>query len=355
MLKRSLSLFAACALSACTAPDPERAVNAEDAALWTFMGASAELMAASCPEDTAHKTAQTISIGFIPMDLSGVESAYPLEGWALASDASDFGGLSGLAIMTSGTLLAVSDKGAFVWIAMEDGAPATSSDEGTGRAFFAPMLDAAGAPLNGKARGDAEGLAFKDGLALVSFEREHRILAFDLEGCGANARGAPVATIAERPQGMSRSMRQNGGLEGLALLPDGSLAAAIETRDPAIPFGRVRTDGSLVIDGAIETFEGKAGTGIDAAGDTLFTIHRDYRPGDGTHITVSATPLSGGVPAGSAEPLLSLDPQDPVDNFEAIAASVGDDGKARRLYLLSDDNFSDQQRTLLFALDLETP
>jgi len=38
-----------------------------------------------------------------------------------------------------------------------------------------------------------------------------------------------------------------------------------------------------------------------------------------------------------------------------VAAVTGPDGAVTRLYLLSDDNFNDSQRTLLFALDLNSP
>ncbi|HCK85173.1 MAG TPA: hypothetical protein DHW63_11855 [Hyphomonadaceae bacterium] len=40
-----------------------------------------------------------------------------------------------------------------------------------------------------------------------------------------------------------------------------------------------------------------------------------------------------------------------MDNFEAIAAIAMPDG-ATRVYILSDDNFSHRQRTLLLAFDL---
>jgi len=340
--------LAALGAAGCTAPEAPDTPPASEAELWRLADMAGALQAASCPEDRAYARAEGFDYTVEPVDVSSIETAHTLTGWALSSDREDFGGLSGMAVMASGTLLTVSDAGAFFWLTMEAGAP-------TGRAHQAGMLGADGEALAGKTQGDAEGLALADGLALVSFERDHRILAFDLEACGANPLGALVANVAERPAGMSRSMRENGGLEGLALLADGTLAAAIETRDPAIPYGRLRRDGQLTVDGEVSTFQAQAGTGIDVAGDTLYTVHRDYRPGDGNYITLSATPLADGLPAGPAEALLQLDPGGPVDNFEAVAAVTGPDGAVTRLYLLSDDNFNDSQRTLLFALDLNSP
>jgi hypothetical protein len=41
----------------------------------------------------------------------------------------------------------------------------------------------------------------------------------------------------------------------------------------------------------------------------------------------------------------------PVDNFVAIAATRRIDGGVR-LYIMSDDNFSDRQRTIIYAFDV---
>ena len=48
----------------------------------------------------------------------------------------------------------------------------------------------------------------------------------------------------------------------------------------------------------------------------------------------------------------TLKPPLPVDNFEGIAFGVSPEGKTR-LWLISDNNFNDKQRTLLFAFDLD--
>jgi hypothetical protein len=43
-----------------------------------------------------------------------------------------------------------------------------------------------------------------------------------------------------------------------------------------------------------------------------------------------------------------------IDNFEGIAAKQMPDGRVR-LYIVSDDNFSDSQRTLLMVFDTIRP
>jgi hypothetical protein len=97
-----------------------------------------------------------------------------------------FGGLSDLALDGDGNLLAVADDGAFVWINLENDTP-------SGAGQLAYMLGADGNLLQGKSLGDAEGLAVRNGLAIVSFERTHRISAFDLDLCGAAAVEAPIS------------------------------------------------------------------------------------------------------------------------------------------------------------------
>ena len=57
--------------------------------------------------------------------------------------------------------------------------------------------------------------------------------------------------------------------------------------------------------------------------------------------------LSGPLLASMASPLN-------IDNFEGIAALALPDG-ATRLYIISDDNFSKTQQTLLYAFDLPAP
>ena len=98
----------------------------------------------------------------------------------------DITGLSDVDLLDDGRLLAITDQGDFVWLDLaDDGVTPT-------RARIAPLQNAAGEPLRGKQEGDSEDLAYNDGLALVSFERDHRVLAFDIAGCSAAARGAPV-------------------------------------------------------------------------------------------------------------------------------------------------------------------
>lgn len=127
------------------------------------------------------------------------------------------GGLSGLELSADGTrFTAISDRGGFVagTIRRNGGAPA-----GLGPLQLWPMHDPDGRPIAGLAA-DAEGLAQgPDGRLYVSFERDPRIWVWSAPG----GRPAPVATP---PKGTIRY--ENGGMEALAIAPDGTLVTLPE-------------------------------------------------------------------------------------------------------------------------------
>jgi len=306
-----------------------------------------ELRAASCAAGTAFAALPTIPLEITPVELADIDADDDLPGatfaggWHLASADPAFGGLSGLAARGGRALLAVSDRGAFVEIDLADGAPVA--------ARLAPMrLRAAG----DKADRDAEGLALRDGLALVSFEHKHRVLAFDLERCGAAAQGATVATFGDAVGGLSRALAANGGAEGLALTPAGELLLALETGDGGLPLAQLAADGSASVRARIPPRGRPVLTGIDTTATTLFAVLRDYLPGIGNHIEVLALPLGhDGPDAGAARRVLRLAPRHGTDNFEGIALAPRGGGSFR-LWLIADDNFSRRQRTLLYAFDL---
>ena len=103
-----------------------------------------------------------------------------------------------------------------------------------------------------------------------------------------------------------------------------------------------------------------------------FSLHRSFSPLAGSAITVVETYFAreldqAGLPArivgevdersryrfkpGQARKLAELSILFNIDNFEGIAAKELPDGRVR-LYVISDDNFSLSQRTLLFVFDV---
>lgn len=331
--------LAACASPATDLPEPAEAP-------WVFSDNAASLRASSCPDGVSYDRAGALQMSATSIELGerlDAETHLPqasfVGGWHLTSDDPNFGGLSGLDSFPSGNLLAVTDEGAFVWINMDEaGAPAS--------AHIAYMRGVDGQFIAGKGEKDAEGLSLSEGLALVSFERNHRVVAFDLEGCGTNARAADLAQLGDRISGMTRDMEENGGAEGLSIQPEtGELLLGIETTDVGKPLAQLMDNRVASI--VTQLADGRAPriTGIDHLGEQLFVVRRDFQPGYGNTIVVQR------MQRGYTETLIHLDPDVTVDNFEGIAAVETETGI--RLWLVSDNNFSKTQRTLLFAFDVE--
>jgi hypothetical protein len=300
-------------------------------------------------------------------------------GFHLTSPDKRFGGLSGLDILDNGDLLAVSDQGDFVWIDLAD-------DGVTPEAVrIASILDAGGEPLRGKSDGDAEGLAVHDGMALISFERNHRILAFDIEACGAAARGAPIVSGpygAPLPDAFARAGIPAGGNEGpepLAITPDWRLFTGLETKlGDASPLSARPLEAAPDFD--LRVGEGAApfvGLDVIPAGEggekiRAYSLHRSFSPLAGNAISIIETGFERYLDQSrlprrimsdvdershyryrrqDSRTLAEMNVLVTIDNFEGIAARELPDGRVR-LYVISDDNFSSSQRTLLMLFDV---
>jgi hypothetical protein len=197
-----------------------------------------------------------------------------------------------------------------------------------------------GKPLQGKDNRDSEGLALMaNGDLLISFERHDRIWLYPANG------GAPRAVPSPAVQ-----FPYNEGMEALAPDPD---------RGPDAYFAGGETTGrtwSCTL--TTPCVEGPkvglgVGFGLVAArrlpqGRTAWLL-RAFNP-----ITMSVIQLRITDETGDVIDMMQLRQPMTVDNFEGLAAVPGQDG-AIRFYLISDDNFSKTQRTLLLAFDWKLP
>ena len=315
---------------------PARPFTAED---------FAKFRDASCPNPNAFITPQPVSLTATPLTPETLQGAELDDltfagAWHLTSDEPNFGGLSGLTVHPKDHLLGVSDSGAFVWISMLDNAP-------SGFGAISYMRDETGRQLSGKRDADSEGLELVDGLAFVSFERNHRIMAFDVANCGAAANGVLVTRISENPDALPLAISDNLGAEGLVLHTGNRLIAGLEmkTRNgaPIVSLSADETETWQFLDGPSD----KRLVGLDEIDGTLFSLFRNYSPLTGNQIEIHAQATADPAPAKIA----TLKRPFPVDNFEGITATRLADGTVR-LYIISDDNFSARQRTLLMAFDV---
>lgn len=342
------------------------------------------LRAASCPGGASDAAGEVIALSARPITLGRLgmrrETAGRLSyvgGFHLESGDARFGGLSGLDVLPDGGLLSISDQGDFVWIDLDsDGLTPVS-------ARIASMRDEQGSVLRGKAEGDAEGLAYHDGLALVSFERDHRILASDIGACGADARGAAIVregmggAMSEAFSAAGLGVTSNGGPEPLGVTDDWYVFVGTETlAEGRGPLSARPIEAAPRFDLRVE--EGApAFVGVDLLDESdvvrAFSLHRGFDSLTGNAIVISETVYERrlnqrGLPARiiseinersqyeyhatSSRRLAELGAAiNNVDNFEGIAVKRIDAQRVR-IFIVSDDNFSDRQRTLLMAFDL---
>lgn len=274
-----------------------------------------------------------------------------LSGLVLSGSASAWGGFSGMTITPDGSsLLAVADTG--LWLRMRLVHDSQSRLVGVSDGQLSPLLDESGSPLATKWLSDAEAVARDtDGSLLVAFERRHRVWRYRAGDDPAKARPAAVET----PPALA-SLPPNSGIEALVVLPPDSLLLLSE--GVANPSGDIRgwlrqgrkwseislapsssfapTDMALLPNGDVLLLEHHFGIlgGIRARLSILLAA--DLRPGArlvGREVAVLQQPLN-------------------VDNFEAVAARRAPHG-GTLIYLLSDDNQSPLQRTLLYQFQLD--
>jgi len=279
----------------------------------------------------------------IAVTATPIEIAGRLQGVTLASavrlsaEPAEFGGFSGLEI-DAGRLVAVTDQGWLLDAEIEIGAGGLALTN----ARLSPLRDRRGRALRRKSASDAEALAIRPGRTMIAFERDHRITDVAADGrLGTAIR----ARLFER-------LRSNSGLEALAALPDGRLLAIAEGESGTpSPVFLIAPDGRIAA-ATLPSLSRHSVTGADIGPDgRLYLVLRHYSPLLGVSARVRRYDLDArGLPVpGTVAELAAFDRASGIDNMEGIA--VWQDGTGRtHLTLISDDNFSVLQRTILVDL-----
>lgn len=270
-------------------------------------------------------------------------------GLELTSNFKRFGGISGLRVMPDGErFIAASDRAQWLRgrIVYKGDKPAGIAD-----AEMAPMLGPDGRVLTDRKWYDTESVADDGaGHVYVGIERVNRIVRFDLGHAGLVARGRPVPV----PEGVA-TLPRNEGLECLAAIPKGMPDAgaliAISERglDAA---GNLR---SFVIGGhapgefsVVRSNDFNATDCVVAPDANLFLLERRFSWSQGIAMRIRRFPLAALVRGATLEGqvLMTADMGFQIDNMEALGAHRDRRGNIV-LTLMSDDNFSVLQRTLL--------
>ena len=278
-------------------------------------------------------------------------------GLVLTSAHRGFGGLSGFRFLDAKgeRFLALSDQGSWLTGSIRyDGGKMAGLDG----VEAAPMLNAEGRPITEKRLWyDTESLARDGNLFYVGLERVNQIMRFDFAKGGIRARGEVIPSPAA-----IRKLPSNKGLEALVFVPrdkgqplagaliafsergldaDGNLLAFLIGGPTPGQFSVRRTEKFDISDAVL------------LPSGELLILERKFSWFTGVDIRIRSLPLKSIVPGAVVDgpALFKADLGQEIDNLEGIDVHTTPEGETV-LTLVSDDNFSMLQRTLLLQFTL---
>lgn len=280
-----------------------------------------------------------------------------ISGLILTSSFRGFGGLSALRLDPKGErFVALSDKGD--WFT---GRLTYRGNQLSGLADVetAPMLGPDGRPIASRGWFDTESLAFDGSAAYVGIERVNQILRFDFFGRdGVKALGRPIST----PE-LLHKLPFNKGVESLVFIPRnlplGGTLLAISERG----LDRAGNIVAFLIGGwSPGQFTIRRSDDYDVSdaallpSGTLLVLERKFSFINGLGIRIRSIPLStiGPDKVVDGPSIFEADLGNEVDNMEGLDVHRTPNGDAV-LTIISDDNFSLIQRTLLLQFKLIEP
>jgi hypothetical protein len=292
---------------------------------------------------------------FDPRDRSHVRfgSLEYRSGLVLTSPFPAFGGLSAIRLDAKGErFISLSDKGSwFTGRIVYSGTEMTGLDD----VEAAPMLAEDGRPITARGWFDSESLALDGSLAYVGLERVNQVLRFDFAKGFTRARGAVVALPPA-----AKKLPFNKGLEALVCVPKGLPLAGTLI---AISERGLDSHGNLIaflVGGpAPGQFSVRRTENFDVSdaallpsGD-LLVLERKFSLFAGVGIRIRRITLKSIAPGAVVDgpSIFNADLGQEIDNMEGIDAHVTEAGDTV-LTMVSDDNFSPIQRTLLLQFTL---
>jgi hypothetical protein len=274
-------------------------------------------------------------------------------GLILTSRFPGFGGLSGLRLDAKGErFISISDKGSwFTGRIVYRGHEMTGLDD----VEAAPMLGPDGRPITTRGWFDSESIALDGPLVYIGLERVNKVLRFDFSKGFTRSRGEEVPLPPA-----ARKLPFNKGLEALVMVPKGLPLAGtliaisergLDAQGNLIAFliggptpGQfsVRRTGNFDVSDAV----------LLASGD-LLVLERKFSWLAGIGIRIRRIALKSVAPGAVVDgpSIFDADLGHEIDNMEGIDAHVTPEGDTV-LTMVSDDNFSMLQRTLLLQFVL---
>jgi len=272
-------------------------------------------------------------------------------GLVLTSPYRQFGGISAIRVAADGaSFLAVSDIGRW-WrgrIVYDGKRPVGIAD-----AEMAPLLGLDGKPLGARRWYDSESIAIDGGTVYVGLERVDQIVRFDYGRFGLIARGEPIPTKFPK-------LPYNKSLECLEFVPKGLPLAGtliVVTERGLDAHGNLL---SFLIKGTtFGEFTVARSDDFDVSdcallpGGDLLILERRYSPWRGVAMRIRRLPMASIKPGALVDGaiLIYADMGFQIDNMEGLSVHRAADGELV-LTLVSDDNFSLLQRTILLQFTL---
>ena len=274
-------------------------------------------------------------------------------GLELISPYKEFGGVSGIRVRPDGArFLALTDQGRWLRgrIVYEGERPTGIAD-----AEMAPILGLDGKPLAARRWYDTEALAEDGGTVYVGIERVHQIVRLDYGRSGLFARGTPIAV----PPGFKR-LPSNGSIEALEFVPKGLPLAGTLIAISERGFDENGDIQGFLIGGPTPgVFSVKRSDEFEISdcallppGD-LLVLERRYSLLRGVAMRIRRIPLAAIRPGALVDgpALIFADLGYEIDNMEGLSVHRSANGDTV-LTLISDDNFSAIQRTILLQFTL---
>ncbi len=274
-------------------------------------------------------------------------------GLILTSRFPGFGGLSGLRLDAKGErFISISDKGSwFTGRIVYRGRDMVGLDD----VEAAPLLGPDGRPITARGWFDSESIALDGPYVYIGLERVNQVLRFDFSKGFTRSRGEVVPM----PPAVKK-LPYNKGLETLVMVPKGFALAGTLI---AISERGLDREGNLIaflVGGPSPgQFSVRRSDNFDVsdavllpAGD-LLVLERRFSWLSGIGIRIRRIALKSLAPGAVVDgpSIFEADLGDEVDNMEGIDAHVTPEGETV-LTMVSDDNFSLLQRTLLLQFTL---
>jgi hypothetical protein len=274
-------------------------------------------------------------------------------GLVLTSQFGEFGGLSGLRLDAKGEgFISFSDRGNWFTGRIVYRGRAMS---GLADVEAAPMLGPDGRPIHARGWFDSESIALDGSLVYIGLERANQVLRFDFSKGFTRARGEVVPLPPA-----ARKLPYNKGLEALVFVPKGTALAGTLI---AISERGLDANGNLMaflVGGPMpgefsvrRTDNFDVSDAVLLASGELLILERKFSWLSGIGIRIRRIALKSVAPGAVVDgpSIFEADLGNEVDNMEGIEAHVTAEGETV-LTMVSDDNFSPIQRTLLLQFTL---